>query len=361
MFYLTGYSFISTERPAALVVPVRGEIGFLGPLLEKDHVRRETKLIKDVKLYTDYPGERHPIQCFADFLKEMKLGNKHIGIDGMLGATGMWGYKGESLAHKLKEAKFVDMSDLVPSMRLVKSEAEIELVKESARWSNLATELMQRHTKDGLWDIDVAMRAAHEASLEMKKTLGTDYAPTRSSVPIVATYRGQVGEMGAIPHSIATSRLMKKGDVIITEVAADIGGYTCELERTMIIGQASMKQRKYFNVMNDAQRAAYEAMSQGAKCSDVDKASFAVFKKAGLAEFVRHHTGHGLGLDGHEQPWLDVGNDQQLKAGMIVSLEPGIYEAGFAGFRHSDSVLVTREGAEFLTYYPRELDKLTIS
>jgi len=94
---------------------------------------------------------------------------------------------------------------------------------------------------------------------------------------------------------------------------------------------------------------------------EIDKATIRVFKKAGLMHLVKHHSGHGLGLEGHEPPWLDIGNDEPLKAGMVVSCEPGIYETGFAGFRHSDTVLITEDGAEIITYYPRDLDSLTIT
>jgi Xaa-Pro aminopeptidase len=112
--------------------------------------------------------------------------------------------------------------------------------------------------------------------------------------------------------------------------------------------------------MVKAQEAAFEAFKPGAKCSDIDTATINVFKKAGLMPLVKHHTGHGLGLEGHEPPWLDVGNKEPLRAGMVVSCEPGIYETGFAGFRHSDTVSITKDGAEIITYYPRNLDELTI-
>lgn len=361
MFYLTGYSFISTERPAALVIPTDGKITFLGPLLEKDHVPLETTLIEDVKTYMDYPGEKHPIECFAEFLKEMDLSTKRIGTDNMAGAAAMWGYTGKPITKKLPDARFVDASDLVPSMRLVKSEEEIALIRESAKWANLATALMQEYSKADLWDVDIALAAAHETSLIMKKTLGPDYKPARSTFPfpVWAGFRGQVGEMSAIPHSIATRRMIRRGDVIISEVGVDAGGYSCELERTMIVGTPLPKQKRYFNVMMNAQKAAFEAFKQGAKCSDVDKATINVFKKAGMMSLVRHHAGHGLGLEGHEPPWLDIGNEAPLRAGMIVSCEPGIYEVGFAGFRHSDTVLITEDGAELLTYYPREIAELT--
>jgi len=360
MFYLTGYSFISTERPAALIIPVDGKITFIGPLLEKDHIPLKTRMVEDIKTYIDYPGERHPIEHFVDFLKELDLAKKRIGIDNKAGAAAMWGYKGPPITKKLKEAKFVDMKDLVPSMRLTKSQEEIALMKESAKWANLAHSLLQEYTTEGLWDVEVALAASYEASVIMKKTLGPNYEPLRRSSPVGAGFRGQIGEMSAIPHSIATKRVIKKGDVIVTGAGADVGGYSCELERTMIVGKPTQKQKRYFDVMVKAQEAAFKTFKPDVKCSKVDKATIGVFKKGGLMHLVLHHTGHGLGLEGHEPPWLDIGNEEPLRAGMVVSCEPGIYEVGFAGFRHSDTVLITEDGAEVITYYPRELEELTI-
>ena len=360
MFYLTGYSFIATERPAALIIPHDSKITFMGPLLEKDHIPLKTRIIEDVKTYMDYPGEKHPIEYFAEFLKEMGLAKKRIGTDNRAGAAGIWGYKGPPITKKLREAKFVDAKDLVPSMRLVKSEEEIALIKESAKWANLAHSLLQEYTAEGLWDVEIALAASHEASAMMKKALGPDYEPLRRSSPVGVGFRGQIGEMSAIPHSIATKRMIRKGDVIVTGAGADVGGYSCELERTMIVGKPTAKQKRYFNVMVKAQEAAFKTFKPRAKCSDVDKATINVFKKAGLMHLVLHHTGHGLGLEGHEPPWLDIGNEEPLRAGMVVSCEPGIYETGFAGFRHSDTVLISDDGAEIVTYYPRNLDELII-
>lgn len=361
IFYLTGYSFISTERPAALVVPVDGEITFLAPLLEKDHVPLETRLIEDVKTYVDYPGERPPIEHFAEFLTEMGLDKKRVGTDNKSGAPRMWSYTGAPITKYLLDMKFVDMEDLVPSMRLVKSEKEIALMTESCKWANLAMSFLQEYTSNGLWDVEVELAASRETSSIMKRTLGPDYAPRRSIYPVTLCFRGQIGDMSAIPHAMATKRFIKKGDVVIGEVGADIGGYSCELERTMLVGKPTPKQKRYFDAMIKAQSAAFNIMKAGIKCSEVDKATQSVFKKTGLLDLVKHHTGHGLGLEGHEPPWLDVGNEEPLKAGMIVSCEPGIYETGFAGFRHSDTLLVTGDGAEVLTYYPRSLEDLTIA
>jgi Xaa-Pro dipeptidase len=359
MFYLTGYSFISTERPAALILPLDGKVTFLGPKLEEDNIPFKTRLIEDIRTYFDYPGEKHPIEHFVDFLQEMGLAKKRIGIDDKSGVAGMWGYTGPPLDTKL-QARFVDMSSLVPSMRLIKSESEIELMRESSRWANLACSFLQDYACEGRWDAEIAYEASRDTSEIMKKTLGVEYEPKRNISPVTAYFRGQIGELSAIPHSIATKHLIKKGDVIIGEVSVDVGGYSCELERTMIVGKPTPKQKRYFEATIKAQEAAFKTIKDGAKCSEVDKATFKVFKQADLAHLVKHHTGHGLGLEGHEPPWLDLGNSELLKAGMIVSCEPGIYERGFAGFRHSDTVLVTDSGSETITYYPRDIDSLVI-
>lgn len=361
IFYLTGFSYIATERPAALLIPAEGEITFMGPLLEVDHVPLKTNLIGDVKTYFDYPGKKHPIDHFAHFLKEMNLENKRIGIDNMTGAEGIWGYRGPTIAQKLPITEFILAKDIIKNMRLIKTQEEIELMKESARWANLAHSLLQELTAPDLWDWDVAAAASHEASIIMKRTLGPSYEPQRwGCTPATVGFRGQVGEMAAIPHSIATRRPMKRGDVLVTGAGADVGGYSCELERTLFLGKPTEKQKRYFLTMQKAQEEALEAFQPGVKCSSIDQIATGVFKKAGYRKLIRHHSGHGLGLEGHEPPWLDIGNDEILRVGMIVSCEPGIYEPGFGGFRHSDSVLITEDGAEIVTYYPRDLESLTI-
>lgn len=359
-FYLTGYSYIATERPAALIIPVDGDVAFLGPVLERDHIPLKTRLIENIFTYLDYPGQKHPIDHFASFLKELGLGHKRIGIDNPAGAAGIWGYKGPPIKKKLPTAKFVRAKDIVENMRLVKSDEEIQLMRESAKWANLAHTLLQEYTKPGLWDLDIALRATYEASMTMKKTLGPDYEPLRQRSPAGAGFRGQVGPMSAIPHSLSTKRPIKEGDVVVTGAGADVGGYSSELERTMIVGQPTEKQKRYFEAMLKTQDAALKAFKPGAKCSDIDRAATKAIKRAGLTRLMRHHTGHGLGLEGHEPPWLDMGDNTILKPGMILSCEPGIYEPGYAGFRHSDTVLIIKEGAEILTYYPRDIESLTI-
>ncbi len=112
--------------------------------------------------------------------------------------------------------------------------------------------------------------------------------------------------------------------------------------------------------MLEAQTAALESARPGLKCSEIDKIARKVIKKSGYGHLLRHHTGNGLGIEGHERPFLDTGDDTQLMPCMVFSCEPGIYQLGLGGFRHSDIFVVTEDGIELLTKYPRELSELII-
>ena len=128
----------------------------------------------------------------------------------------------------------------------------------------------------------------------------------------------------------------------------------------MIVGEPTAKQAKMFDAMVEAQDASIEALKPVNTCADVDKASRKVFMDAGYGSLMKHHTGHGIGLQGHEPPFLDMGNPEVLEVGMVVSIEPGIYELGYAGFRHSDTAVITEDGYELITYYPKDLESMTI-
>ncbi|MBQ03495.1 peptidase M24 [Candidatus Bathyarchaeota archaeon] len=360
MFYLSHFSHITTERPAILLVPPDGDLVFLGPLLEADHLGHQTDLIGEVRTYLDYPGDVHPIDKFSEWLIDLGYGKSKIGTDNPAGAAGIMGYTGPPLPEKMPDAEFERAGDILWEMRLRKSEEEVALIRESAKWGNLAHQFLQDYSSPGRWDVEVSLMASMEASSIMKKTLGSEYETLTRRSPASAGFRGQVGWKSAMPHSIGTPKMIEKGDVLVTGAGSDVGGYCSELERTMIVGEPTPKMKNYFRVMMESQDAAIEALWPGVKCSEVDKASGNVIRDAGYTALMRHHTGHGIGLEGHEPPWLDIGNDSELQPGMVVSIEPGIYELGYAGFRHSDTAVITEDGCELLTYYPRDIESLTI-
>jgi Xaa-Pro aminopeptidase len=207
----------------------------------------------------------------------------------------------------------------------------------------------------------VSQRATNEATLAMLDAIGPIY---RAQNPFFegasAGYRGQIGRNAAIPHALTANIAFRAGDVLVTGASAPVWGYLSELERTMVIGEPSDDQRRLFDHMVALQDIAFAAIKPSARCSDVDRAVRAYYDEHGLWDYWKHHVGHCIGLRYHEGPFLDVGDHTEIKPGMVFTVEPGLYAAGLGGFRHSDTVAVTEDGIEFLTYYPRDLDSLTL-
>ncbi|MGH2406106.1 MAG: M24 family metallopeptidase, partial [bacterium] len=270
IFYLTGFAFIATERPMALVVTGDATALFV-PRLEEEHATGHA-VVDRVAVYPEYPTEKHPMARFAEFVSGLGLERARLGVDGD-GYPGVMGYRGPRLSEALPKATVQVVRDLVEDMMMVKSAEEIELIRESARWGNLAHMLLQEYTKPGVIESEVAMRASFDATGAMIRALGPDYRPLSWTSPGArAGYRGQVGKESAIAHAITTNARIRSGDVLVTGASAAVGGYFSELERTMIVGTPTSEQRRYFGLMLDAQQTAFDAIRPGRPCSDVDRA-----------------------------------------------------------------------------------------
>jgi len=146
----------------------------------------------------------------------------------------------------------------------------------------------------------------------------------------------------------------------VTEASAPVWGYNAELERGMVIGSPSDEVRRMFDHTVAAQQAAFDALRPGVTCADVDRAVLRYFEDNGLMPYWRQHVGHGIGLRNHEAPFLDVGDPTPIEPGMVFTIEPGVYDSAVGGLRHSDTVVVTADGIDLLTDYPRDLESLTI-
>ena len=288
-----------------------------------------------------------------------------MGIAGRIGADTdgypwILGYQGPTLS-ELTGAEMVQISTFVEAQMAIKSAAELALIRESAKWGNLAHRLLQRYTRVGMTETEVSLRASQEATLALVDTLGALYrARSWFFQGAEAGYRGQIGRNAAIPHALAMNAVFMAGDVLVTGAGAVMWGYHSELERTMIIGEPSDEQRRFFMHMKAVQEVAFEALRPGAKCSDVDRAVRRYYEEHDLMPYWKHHTGHAIGLRYHEGPFLDSGDQTVLQPGMVFTVEPGLYVAGLGGFRHSDTVVITEDGIELITYYPRDIESLTI-
>jgi Xaa-Pro aminopeptidase len=242
-----------------------------------------------------------------------------------------------------------------------KSPAEIALIRESARWGARAHRLLQDFTAVGLREGEVSRRATAEASAEMAAALGSAYRPRNRWIQgALALYRGQIGPNSALPHAVDLNAAFSRGDTLVTGASADVWGYISELERTMVLGEPGPEQRRFFAHMLALQDLAFETIRPGRPAADVDRAVSTYIAEHDLLPYRRHHVGHSLGQRIHESPFLDRGDTTILEPGMVLSVEPGLYVPGLGGFRHSDTVLVTEQGMEPLTTYPRDLESLTL-
>jgi Xaa-Pro aminopeptidase len=146
----------------------------------------------------------------------------------------------------------------------------------------------------------------------------------------------------------------------VTETSAPIWGYNAELERAMIIGPPTDEVRRLFEHTVAVQQVAFDAFRPGVTCADVDGAVMHYLEENDLLSFWRQHTGHAIGLRNHEAPFLDLGDDTPVEPGMVFTIEPGLYADAIGGFRHSDTIVVTPDGIDILTDYPRDIESLTI-
>jgi Xaa-Pro dipeptidase len=358
VLYYVGFAFVPTERPMAFVLTADGEGGMLVPRLEREHAQANA-LVSDVADYPEYPSVSHPMESLRELLRKMGLTDATVGAD-QDGYPWILGYRGPTLT-ELTGRTPQKISAFVEDQMAIKSPAEVALIRESAKWGNLAHVLLQRYTRPGLTEVEVSQRASNEATLAMLDAIGPIYrAQNPFSDGASAGYRGQIGRNAAIPHALTANITFQAGDVLVTGASAPVWGYLSELERTMVIGEPSKEQRELFDHMVALQDTAFEAIKPGAPCSDVDRAVRAYYDEHGLWEYWKHHVGHCIGLRYHEGPFLDIGDDTEIKPGMVFTVEPGLYADGIGGFRHSDTVAVTDDGIDFLTYYPRDLASLTL-
>jgi Xaa-Pro aminopeptidase len=356
--YYTGFAFIPTERPIAFALAADGRGGMLVPRLEVEHAQANAA-VQEVAHYDEYPGARHPLEALLELLSALEIDVGALGADED-GYPWVFGYRGPSVV-ELTGSPPARVADLVEDQMAIKSAGEIALLRESSKWANLAHRLLQRYTRPGLTETEVSQRASSEATSAMLDAIGPIYrAQSIWYEGAAAGYRGQIGRGAAIPHALAGNVVFQAGDVLVTGATAPVWGYHSELERTMVLGPPTDEQKRLFEHMVALQDLALEAIRPGVPCAEVDRRVRGYYGEHGLWDNWRHHVGHAIGLRYHEGPFLDLGDETEIMPGMVFTVEPGLYAGGVGGFRHSDTVAVTDDGIELLTFYPRDLPSLTL-
>jgi Xaa-Pro dipeptidase len=353
--YYTAFEFLATERPVAVIGNTAGELAVFVPEFEVERVREETAFER-VASYPEYPGREHPMLLLARVLADM--GVAALGADEN-GYPGILGYDGPPLS-EVTGHLVARLGPFVESMMVRKSAAEVELIRESARWCEHAHRLLQEYSRPGATEAEASLRAGQEATLAMLEALPGYAGQQASSDGVTAGYRGQIGRRSAWAHAVAHNIPFEAGQVLVTESAAPIWGYNAELERALVVGPPTDDMRRLFDHTVAAQQVAFDALRPGVTCADVDCAVLRYFEENDLLSYWRQHVGHAIGMRNHEAPFLDVGDHTVVEPGMVFTIEPGLYADGLGGFRHSDTVVVTEDGIDVLTDYPRDIDSLTI-
>ena len=261
IFYLSGFSFVPTERPIALLLSREGEAVLLVPRLELEHAQTYA-LIDRVETYPEYPDARHPLHYLTDLLRELNMSQGELLGDGD-GYGRVMGYRGPKLS-ELLGVEVTPFGEVIDEMMYVKSEHEIALIRESARWAARAHRLLQDFTRVGLNESEVSERASADANRDLLAEYGGAYRALAwgRSGPF-ATYRGQVGEHSALPHSLNINAVFKEGDTLVTGASCPMFGYYSELERTMFVSEPDAAQRRYFGHMLALQDLAIERCRAG--------------------------------------------------------------------------------------------------
>jgi Xaa-Pro aminopeptidase len=353
--YLTGFHHIPTERPIVLVLGPNGYAVLVVPAVEKEHAESSTSIDR-VEVYFEYPGAEHPMERVVALLTEIKARPRRTGADHD-GCVPYWGYRGPRLSD-LTGLRPVDAEMLIESLRRVKSAAEIECIQLSCDWASRAHRRMQAAIEPGKTEMECYMPSAAETLFEMVHEMPGWRPRGFNGNGLTAMF--VAGRSTAMPHGFVKGHGIQKGDVLVSGAGADIDGYKSELERTMIVGEPTPEQEKAFAAMLALQARAIEVMGPGVTAGEVELATVMLAEELGVQDWLRHHAGHSIGLEGHEAPFLDRGDEAVLEPGMVFTVEPGVYVKDLGGFRHSDTVVITEDGRRVMTDYPRELKDLVI-
>lgn len=338
--YATGFFHRANERPMGVYIPVAGEPVLLMPHLEKENA--EANWIQDIRTYPEFPGHVHPVLWM---LRE--IGTPRVGVDTL---------EGRLLRDASAEFPGLELSDIVTRQRFVKTPEELALVRAAAGYADACLDHMRRHIAEivagGGTEIDIMHAGVGAAAAKLKSELGQAFDGTELSVG------GSVhsGPRGALPHGQTTARRPQPGDTIIAGIGATVGGYHAESGATFVYGEPVRDTLKCLKAAAAADAAGIAALKPGARCEDVNIAALAEIEAAGFGAFIRHRIGHGMGVQGHEGPWLAPGDRTLVAEGMVFSNEPGIYRPEIDGYRTINTMIVGADGVEVPSRFQSNFD-----
>ncbi|MEW6723720.1 MAG: Xaa-Pro peptidase family protein [Bacillota bacterium] len=334
--YLTGFRALIYSRPIAVHLDANA-VTLIVPVLECDHAA--TARADRIATYGEAAN--------ADFASFDAV------LDDLMRAVPCWGFEPEGLTFQryLEVSQILQspgrpLGNLVGELRLVKDDGEIALIRAASALADLGMQAELAASQPGVSELEVAV-AGDRTMVEAGARLHPEQPMATISRPIAGLRTTQ-------PHALTSGYRLAEGDVVLHQTSVCLGGYWSECERAMGVGELPARARKAFEAMRRAGDLAIAWLRPGVSGDEVDRRTQALLEEAGYSCYLLHRAGHGIGLAIHEGPYLAAGDRRPLAAGMVVTVEPGLYLPGVGGFRHSDTVLITDNGAEPLTAFTRD-------
>ncbi len=327
MGYLHNFHEGAIERFLALGIHRDGRTSIICPSLSATQARRAG--ITDIRSWRD--GE-DPLALFHHLADEWNLRTAIIAVDDELPAHMLL-----SMQAALPAALFKPGGDTISALMRVKTDTEISLLRHAGKIA------------DDAFDASVSQIRAGMSELQVENVLRSEMAE-RGGIPTFSIVAA--GPNGAEPHHLSDDTILRAGDVVIMDFGCSYEGYLSDITRTVAVGHASEEATRLYKIVFDAHMAARSFIRSGASCGAIDNAARQVIDGAGYGEFFMHRTGHGIGLRGHEEPYIIAGNDMPLATGHCFSIEPGIYLPGQFGIRIENIVTATESGHESLNSEP---------
>src|SRR5512134_566908 len=334
--HLTGLRFHLMERPVVLMFAKDQIPAIVLPELELQKVASLPYKLQ-VFAYPENPSEWD--QVFRKAVQALGLEGKRIGVEPRQLRLLEFRY----VKAGAPEADYPDASDVLAGLRLRKDRAEVEAMRRAVKIAQEALEATIPLIRIGMTERDLAA----ELVVQLLKH-GSE--PELPFAPIVSG-----GPNGANPHASPGDRKLQSGDLLVVDWGAAYDGYISDLTRTFAVGRVEEEYQKIHKIVQEANAAGRAAAKPGVPCANVDKAARAVIERAGYGFYFTHRTGHGSGMDRHEEPYMRGDNMQLLEPGMAFTVEPGIYLPDRNGVRIEDNVVITETGADVLSDMPREI------
>ena len=327
--YLSGYSGTN----GLVLISPNGSL-FLTDFRYKEQVKEQVKYLKIVI------AERDLIQSLAT-LSLLKPKRLKLGFEQNHLSCGTY----QKLRALLPDCLLVPTENAVESISIKKDQNEIDKIRKAVRITDQVFSEILDFIKPKVTEQDVA------AEIEYRfKRYG-------STTPLYETIVAS-GKRSALPHGVASSKRIEKGDLVTLDMGAVYEGYTADMTRTVVVGKANKRQKKVYNIVLKAQKQALSKIKPKMRACDLDKVARDVIKRAGYGKYFGHGLGHGIGLVIHDNPAINPRNEQLLEPGMVITIEPGIYIPNWGGVRIEDDVLVTKKRCEVLTKAEKNLIEL---